>query len=134
MAWTIVIIALLGIIIAIIGFLIGKAVGTWLERMRWKQQLPDIRKKATQQSRAVIGGQVSEQLAPFLPHFPYNPSEARFIGKPVDFLVFKGMDNKHIEEVIFVEVKTGKSALSTQEQALKKAIENKRVSFYEYRV
>jgi predicted Holliday junction resolvase-like endonuclease len=32
----------------------------------------------------------SEQVAPFLPDFPEDlkASEARFIGKPVDFLIF----------------------------------------------
>jgi len=33
-------------------------------------------------SRAVLGGQFSEQLAPFLPDFKYLPTECRFVGKP----------------------------------------------------
>ena len=45
--------------------------------------------------------------------------EARFIGKPIDFLIFKGMDEQHIDEVVFVEIKTGNSQLSSNERSLR---------------
>ncbi len=44
------------------------------------------------------------------------------------------MDEKKIEEVVFVEVKSGKARLSEQEKNLKEAIEKKRVRFEEYRI
>ena len=44
------------------------------------------------------------------------------------------MDEKNITEVIFVEAKSGKSKLSSQEKSLKEAIENKKVRWEEYRV
>jgi predicted Holliday junction resolvase-like endonuclease len=84
-------------------------------------------------SRAVISGQVSEQMAPYLPGFNHNPSEARFIGKPIDFVVFSGLDGKSVEEVVFVEVKTGGSRVSPVERSLKDAIEGGRVRWEEYR-
>ena len=85
-------------------------------------------------SRSVFGGMFAEQLAPYLPNFPFSPTEAKFIGAPIDFLVFKGMDAQHIEEVIFVEVKSGSARLNHNEHSLKDAIENKRVRWHEYRV
>ena len=81
-----------------------------------------------------IGGMFAEQLAPYLPNFPFSPTEAKFIGAPIDFLVFKGMDEQPIEEVIFVEVKSGSARLNHNEHSLKDAIENKRVRWHEYRV
>jgi predicted Holliday junction resolvase-like endonuclease len=68
----------------------------------------------------VSGGAFSEQVAPFLPDFPKDlkTSEARFIGKPIDFLIFKGMDDQHINEVVFVEIKSGMSQLSNNERTL----------------
>lgn len=110
-------------------FLIGKAVG----KIQATKDESVVRKDAIMRSRAVLNGQINEQLAPFLPGFSWKPSEARFIGKPVDFVVFKGMDEKKIDEVVFVEVKTGKSKLSSQEKHLKEAIENGKVSWAEYR-
>jgi len=93
-----------------------------------------IRKDAISRSRAVLSGQFSEQLAPYLPDFPYKPTEVRFVGKPIDFIVFKGLDEKEPSEVVFVEVKSGKSKLSGVEKKLKDAVENKRVSWEEYRI
>lgn len=85
-------------------------------------------------SRAVLGGQFSEQLAPYLPNFKYLPTECKFLGKPIDFLVFKGMDEKKIDEVVFVEVKSGNAKLNQHEKNLKETIEKKRVRWVEYRI
>ena len=94
-----------------------------------------LRKDAVKRSKAVINGQVAEQIAPFLPDFPANPSDARFIGKPVDFIVFSGLsENETIDEILFVEVKTGKSLLSEREKEVKKAIEQSKVRYVEYRI
>lgn len=94
-----------------------------------------LRKDAVKRSKAVINGQVAEQIAPFLPDFPANPSDARFIGKPVDFIVFSGLsENETIDEILFVEVKTGKSLLSEREKEVKKAIEQRKVRYVEYRI
>lgn len=123
-------IAVLIILILYIGFLIGK----YIARKEHEETVPEIRETAIKQSRAVLSGQFSEQIAPYMPDFPYKPTEARFIGKPVDFIVFKGMDDKKIEEVVFVEVKTGQSQLSKTEKTLKDAIHNKKIDWYEYRV
>lgn len=95
----------------------------------------NLRKDAVKRSKAVISGQVAEQIAPFLPDFPANPSDARFIGKPVDFIVFSGLsENEKIDEILFVEVKTGKSLLSEREKEVKKAIEKGNVRYVEYRI
>ncbi|MDP3987122.1 MAG: Holliday junction resolvase-like protein [Nanoarchaeota archaeon] len=96
--------------------------------------MPGHRKDAIMKSRAVLGGHFSEQLAPYLPDFNYLPTECKFLGKPVDFLVFNGMDEKNIREVVFVEVKSGVSRLSPSEKSLKEAIENGRVRWEEYRI
>ena len=50
----------------------------------------EIRRDAVNRSRAVTVGKVTEHIAPYLPDFGYNPKDARFIGSPVDFVVFDG--------------------------------------------
>ena len=97
-------------------------------------KFPDAKKAAVRRSRSVLGGMFAEQLAPYLPNFPFSPTEAKFIGAPIDFVVFKGMDEQRIEEVIFVEVKSGAARLNHNEHSLKAAIENKRVRWHEYHV
>lgn len=104
------------------------------KEIEWQAVSDDMRKAALAKSRQVIGGSFSEQLAPFLPDFPFDPTEARFIGKPVDFLVFRGLAAGQIDEVVFVEVKSGASRLNSNELSLKACIDQKKVSFAEYRV
>jgi len=122
------------IIIFFIAYRIGRRVGELTVHRRWERIVPSLRADAAKRSRAVIGGLFSEQLAPFLPDFPWKPTEVRFVGKPVDFLVFKGLDEKEVEEVVFVEVKSGRARLSGVERSLRRAVEDGRVSWREYRV
>ncbi len=132
---TITVLLLIGIlVVSIITYILGKKKGISQNNKYWEDKLPDLRKDAIAKSRAVIGGQFSENLAPYLPNFNYLPTECKFLGKPTDFIVFKGMDNKNIEEIVFVEVKSGKAKLSPQEMNLKKIIQNKKVRFEEYRI
>jgi predicted Holliday junction resolvase-like endonuclease len=96
--------------------------------------LEKIVRRRLSQSRAVIGGQVAEQMAPVLKGFPYNPGDCRFIGKPIDYIVFNGMDEQQIDEVIFLEIKTGKSQLSDQEKHLRDAVKAGKVRWQELRL
>ncbi|MBN1645643.1 hypothetical protein JW868_01235 [Candidatus Woesearchaeota archaeon] len=119
-----------------IGYKLGYVMGRRIEDQEWRlTKLESIVKDRVKQSRSVIGGQFSEQLAPYLPDFPYSPSEVRFLGKPIDFLVFKGLDDKEIEEVVFVEIKSGRTKqLSTVERRLRDVINAKKVKWEKYEV
>lgn len=116
-------------------FFAGRTIGMLTERGRTHKQLLKGRKDAVKRSRAVLGGQLAEQIAPFLPGFPCNPGDVRFIGKPVDFIAFPGMaEGKKIEEIMLIEVKTGSSQLSEREKELKSAAENGKIRYAEYRL
>ncbi len=128
--------ALILLLFLLAGLQIGILLGRRSEEMEWRtKRLDEVVKARIKTSRAVLGGQFSEQLAPFLPDFPYPPGECRFLGKPIDLLVFRGMEEKEISEVVFVEVKSGKArALSPQEKKLKEAVQAGRVSWEQYNV
>ena len=121
-----------------IAYKLGKSEEGRRWERRWEREVPEIaqaeKEQAVKKSRAVMGGHFSEQLAPYLPDFPFKPTEVRFIGKPIDFIVFEGMDEKNISKVTFVEVKSGKSKLSSQERKLRAAIEGNHVEWREYRI
>ena len=94
----------------------------------------NLRSDAIKRSKAVIGGQVVEQVAPYLPNFPCNPGDAKFLGKPVDFVAFSGLsENDTVDEILFIEVKTGQSELSKREKKIRKAVKEGRVRYVEYR-
>jgi predicted Holliday junction resolvase-like endonuclease len=93
-----------------------------------------IRADAVAKSLAVTVGKVSEQVVPFLPGFSYNPKDARFLGSPVDFVVFDGLDAGALRRVVFLEVKTGAAVLSSRERQVRDAIESGRIAWDELRV
>ena len=127
---TVVIVVL--VIVAVVVFIAGYFIGKNNERNNETESRQDFQAR----SRSVMKGKISEQLAPFLPDFPVDlkASEAKFIGQPIDFLIFKGMDDQNIAEVVFVEIKSGNSQLNAIQRKVRDAINEKRVRWYEYRV
>jgi predicted Holliday junction resolvase-like endonuclease len=90
------------IISLVIGFILGffyvKSQITAIEKMYraelecWKAGASEeIRKDAVNRSRSTLKGKIAEQIAPMLPEFLYNPADARFIGSPVDYIIFDGL-------------------------------------------
>ena len=92
-----------------------------------------IREEAIQRSLATILGKVGEELAPLIifANYGIEPKDLRHIGSPVDYIAFKGYSNdKKVEEIIFFEIKTGKTArLADSEKSVRDAIANNRVRY-----
>lgn len=90
-----------------------------------------IRKDVLERSRASLKGQLSEQLAPFSGEFEFNASDARFLGSPVDYIIFDGVSKGEDEiKVIISDVKTGENAkLTPQQKKIKKAVDNNKVEW-----
>ncbi|GHV81286.1 hypothetical protein AGMMS49944_30770 [Spirochaetia bacterium] len=122
------------LIFLLIGRRMGFSQGRRQERADWEgHKLREIVKDRLKASRAVIGGLVAEQMAPLLPGFPFDPGDCRFVGKPVDFIVFRGMNEKNITEVVFLEVKSGTGKnLNDQEKRLRDAVRAGRVRWEEF--
>lgn len=83
-------------------------------------------------SRATIKGQVAEQIATILPGFPFCPSDFRFIGQPIDYIVFVGLSGAKeglgdIKEVVIGDIKMGNSRLSPHQRMIKQAVQEGRV-------
>jgi predicted Holliday junction resolvase-like endonuclease len=96
-----------------------------LETLNLEKEKQRIRDTAISQSRAVLGGRFTEQLAPFLPEFKYDPTEARFIGSPIDLVVFPGLASGNPEEIVIMEIKTSKNyQLTPQQQKIRQLIES----------
>ena len=129
----IILIIVLGIMV-ILSYIAGKALGKRYMFEIMQDVVEDEKKKAVDRSRSVMKGQFSEQLSPFGPDFPGKPSEARFMGAPIDFIIYKGLDEQEVEELIFVDVKSGNAQLNKTQRSIKKAIENKNVRFETYKI
>jgi predicted Holliday junction resolvase-like endonuclease len=116
--------AVLGLLsILYLTYRIGRAVG-----FRRRDKL------ARKGSRASLAGKTAEQWAPYLDGFPGAVNEARFLGAPIDYIVFRGLADGEVSEVVFVEVKSGRGKLSRAERSLRDCVRDKRVSWAEHRV
>jgi predicted Holliday junction resolvase-like endonuclease len=117
---------------------LGVAIGlvvAWLCFLLWKAQYTAmIRQDAVLRSQAITAGKVHEQLLPYLPDFPYNPKDVRFLGSPVDLVVFDGLAEGTVRRVVFLEVKTGRSSLTGRERSVRDAIQAGEVDWAELRV
>lgn len=74
-------------------------------------------------STEIRTGLIMEKMTPFMDVFHYNPSNAHFLGQPIDYIVFTD------KEIIFVEVKTGKSKMSPTQNKIKNIIEKGNIRF-----
>lgn len=106
-----------------------------IQQITLSRKLKKIRQDAIKRSNAVKGGQLAEQLAPFLPNFPCNPADAHFLGQPVDYIAFPGLCEKNtVDEILLIEVKTNTSQLSNREKGIREAVKSGRIRYVEYRI
>lgn len=100
----------------------------------WAEQESSVRRDAAERSRYVLKGKIAEHMVPLLSDvFKYDPSDARFIGAPIDYLIFDGYtavkDNSSDDPitVILADIKTGNATLNRTERKIKEAVEAGRV-------
>ena len=106
-----------------------------------QQSLVAAQKRSVNTSRAVLKGKMAEQLAPIMPEFQYLPSDAKFLGDPVDYVVFDGYtdfrdgagDAEDIE-VVLIDIKSGGARLTKGQQAIARAVQEGRVRFETIRI
>ena len=121
-----------------LGLAIGIAIGVVVASLYfviWRLRYSAaIRENAVQRSLAVTAGKVHEQLVPYLPEFGFNPKDARFLGSPVDLVVFDGLAAGDVKRVVFLEVKTGGAPLTTRERQVREVIDAREVVWAELRL
>lgn len=106
--------------------------------VEWQADMePLIREDAIKRSQAVSKGKITEHLVPFFPAFTdrgYNSRDARFLGSPVDIILFNGLSDGELKEIVFLEIKTGKSALTARERQIRNCVDTRSVRWEELRV
>lgn len=84
--------------------------------------------KDTKMSLAVKHGMTMEHLVPWAQNFPGDPRTFRFIGDPIDGVIFGK------EKIIFVEFKTGNSQLSERQKQIRELVRQKKIEWHEVRI
>ena len=96
--------------------------------------ITDARKDTGNRQRSIIKGQISEVLAPWSIESVNSVKELNFIGSPIDFVGFKGLDGEGDIDIKFIEVKSGKSRLNKNQRRIRDAVAAKRIEWVEVRV
>ena len=115
-------------------FLYKYSVRRAFEEWREKELSREVERSLNAQ-RAIVKGQISEKLFPVISKHFGNVADFRFVGDPIDYVVFQGLsDQQSVNakvDIKFVEIKTGSSKLNVSEKLVKDAVENGRVSWEE---
>ncbi|MDD2487110.1 MAG: Holliday junction resolvase-like protein [Candidatus Gracilibacteria bacterium] len=110
-------------------FLFGIAIGYVIGKILKYSQVKQYKLDAIKRSKSSILGEVYEKIIPFLPSFEYSPKDMVFIGKGVDYLVFNGLSSGELEDIIFLEIKSGKSSQNKNEKMIQRIIAEKKVRY-----
>jgi predicted Holliday junction resolvase-like endonuclease len=105
--------------------------------LKYEETIVEYRKERETEYNKLLGqkkssevrvGKIGENMAPFLSGWPYDPNDFRFLGSPIDGIQFNE------DELVFVEIKTGKSVLSKKQRWIKQLIREGKVNFATFRI
>ena len=98
-----------------------------------KEEVEKARADSIKRQRSILKGQAMEQLAPFI-HPDYQVKDYKFMGDPIDYVIFSGMSEKSDDiQIIFMDIKTGTARLTKIQKQIKKAIEEGNFQFQVFR-
>jgi predicted Holliday junction resolvase-like endonuclease len=84
-------------------------------------------------AQAVNMGLILERLAPCMGTFRFNRNDCRSLFDPIDYLIFEGLSEKEtVSRILFMEVKTGGSALKSTQKQIRSLVRSKKVSMSVY--
>lgn len=115
MAFETVVIVVLAIVVAFL----------FIEIKKLNEKLSDL--QSTKQSLSTRYGQIFEELIPFSKNFPGDTKNFRFIGDPIDGILFEE------NAIKFVEIKMADSILKPRQKKIKELVRQKKVEWVEVR-
>lgn len=126
-------ILVISLVIGLIGIIRSERESHKEEIQARDAELERYKKSQNTAQRATIKGHLAEQMYPLLTEScPYTLSDMRFMGMPVDYIIFDGYTDckdgdGHIREIIFADIKSGQAQLSKTQRSIRDAISAGRV-------
>ena len=105
------------------------------EEELWKQNLKLEKNKKLTTEKAIITtrsvniGKNLKKILPIMEDFKWQLPDCRFLGDPIDLLIFNGLSVNNIESISFIEVKSGKARLNKHQKLVKEAVEDNWVKY-----
>jgi predicted Holliday junction resolvase-like endonuclease len=96
-----------------------------IERRKEISIEPEMTKKRiTVSTESINFGQIIEKIVPSIKTFPYKQKDCRQLFDPIDYIVFNGLHNNgNINELNFIDVKSGNARLKPNQKDIKNTIE-----------
>ncbi len=116
-------------LILILGIIIWFTIWYLVSKIYFYIKLKKYWKKAIKNSKKTILWEVNEKIAPLLPNFKYDFKDLVFIWKWIDYIIFDWLSRWNLKQIIFLEIKSGKSTLNKNEKEIKNIINNKKVKY-----
>ncbi len=102
---------------------------TWAALRRLRTATRALRELDTaKRSQSTRYGQITEQFAPFMASWPWDPKRFKFLGDPIDGIQFTD------EGIILVEIKSASSRLSAVQRQVRDHVQAGRVGWQEVRI
>ena len=81
----------------------------------------------------VVGiGKIIEKILPAHKNFDLTPSDCRFLAEPIDMIVFDGVSENKVDNITFMDVKTGGATLNKHQRQIRDAIQDHDVKWRSY--
>lgn len=124
-AWNIFIFVMFGLLIIVGFYFFYKTTRRNNDLVAENRQLLEANSKIVSQKKSseVRLGKIGENMAPLLKEWPYDPNNFRFLGGPIDGIQFNE------DDIIFMEIKTGKSSLTESQRNIRNLINEGKVKF-----
>lgn len=117
----------LSMLVIALALALAVVVRTYADRVsKLKERVRDL--EGSKQSLSTTYGRITEQWAPFMAGYPYEPKNFRFIGSPIDGIQFEN------DKLVFVEFKTNTSGLSNGQRRIRQLVEQGRIEWLEFRL
>lgn len=134
---------------AVIAILAATVIALFIKNLQWKyrfenhikewveQKEKEIREDAISRSARTLSGKTLEKIVPFLEKFKHDPHDIRWLGDPIDLVIFDGYSrNNHsnLDKITFCEIKSGDSTVNPSQKKIKEIIEKKKVEWEEFKI
>lgn len=124
----------------------GKAPLTWLDTLdaksraldskeeRFDEKEKELRDAAAERGRKKVSKIINKSMVKELASLNLNPYDIKAIMHPVDYVVFKGMNDDDLKDVLFLSKKTSAPSLEAARRQVKDAVQEKNYDWKTARV
>jgi predicted Holliday junction resolvase-like endonuclease len=74
-------------------------------------------------------GKIIEKILPSYKNFSIIATDCRFLAEPIDMVIFDGLSENNINNITFLDVKTGNAPLNKHQRLIRDAINDQKVKF-----